>query len=209
MSSEKIKRIVAYIDGFNLYFGMRSKEWQKYYWLDVQKMCKKLLKSDQSLVFTKYFTAHVTAPPDKKERQDAYLDALETLSEFEIFFGRFQLDNFECPKCKRTYKIPHEKKTDVNIAAELIFDAFEDNFDIAMIISADSDLTSPITKIKGHFPDKRILIVFPPDRFSFELTDLGIPVVKTIRKSVLKNSQFPDEIVLSSGYKIIRPTQWR
>ena len=30
-----MSRVVAYVDGFNLYFGLRSKGWKKYYWLDL------------------------------------------------------------------------------------------------------------------------------------------------------------------------------
>ena len=30
-----VERVIAYVDGFNLYFGLKSKGWQRYYWLDV------------------------------------------------------------------------------------------------------------------------------------------------------------------------------
>jgi len=29
-------RVITYIDGFNLYFGLKSKDWQRYYWLNLQ-----------------------------------------------------------------------------------------------------------------------------------------------------------------------------
>lgn len=29
---EKSARVIAYIDGFNLYFGLKSKGWKRYYW---------------------------------------------------------------------------------------------------------------------------------------------------------------------------------
>ena len=203
-----MEKVISYIDGFNLYFGLKDSGWQKYYWLDVQRMSKALLKSTQSLVCTKYFTAQIIVPPDKKKRQNTYLEALGILSDFKIFYGRYQMNEFKCPNCNVEFKVPNEKKTDVNIATELIFDAFNDNFDMAMIISADSDLAPPILRIKEHFPEKRMLIVFPPNRFSFELTSIGVPIMKTIRRTVLKNSQFPDEIIASSGYTMRRPSQW-
>ncbi len=64
-------RLIAYIDGFNLYFGMKDKGWRRYYWLNLQKLCKNLLKSNQKLITTKYFTARITDPPDKQKRQSA------------------------------------------------------------------------------------------------------------------------------------------
>ena len=31
----QMSRVIVYIDGFNLYFALRSKGWRKYYWLDL------------------------------------------------------------------------------------------------------------------------------------------------------------------------------
>jgi len=41
---EKSARVIAYIDGFNLYFGLKSKGWKRYYWLDLSELCLRLLK---------------------------------------------------------------------------------------------------------------------------------------------------------------------
>ena len=59
--------------------------------------------------------------------------------------------------------------TDVNIATELLTDAFQDRFDTAMLISGDSDLTSPIRTVRQVFPEKRVVVAFPPERQSVEL----------------------------------------
>ena len=40
-----IERVIVYIDGFNLYFGLKSKGWKRYYWLNLQKLAIKLLKA--------------------------------------------------------------------------------------------------------------------------------------------------------------------
>jgi hypothetical protein len=77
-----MERVIAYVDGFNLYFGLRSKGWKRYYWLNVQALAQNLLKRGQALVVTKYFTARIAGPPDKQERQSAYIEALETLREY-------------------------------------------------------------------------------------------------------------------------------
>jgi hypothetical protein len=42
-------RVIAYVDGFNLYFGLRSKGWRKYYWLDLVAMASALVKQGQTL----------------------------------------------------------------------------------------------------------------------------------------------------------------
>jgi len=203
-----MKKVIAYIDGFNMYFGLKSKGWNHLYWLDIQKMCSYLLKENQNLIFTKYFTSKITKPVDKQNRQNKYLDALNTLYDFEIYYGRYQMNPFTCNKCDKTYNIPNEKKTDVNISTELIFDAFDDNFDVAFLFSADSDLVPTLKKIKDRFPEKNIVLMFPPNRNSEELKTVGYPYLR-VGKGILTRSQFPDEIQTISGFIIRKPIEWR
>jgi len=70
-------RVIAYIDGFNLYFGLKSAGWKRFYWLNLQAMAQNLLKPQQELVFTKYFTSRVSYPPDKERRQSTFIEALK------------------------------------------------------------------------------------------------------------------------------------
>ena len=44
------ERVIVYVDGFNLYYGLKSKGWQRYYWLDVQRLGENLLLPGQVLV---------------------------------------------------------------------------------------------------------------------------------------------------------------
>jgi hypothetical protein len=68
-----MQRVYTYIDGFNLYFGLKSSNFQRYYWLNVQAMAYRLLRSSQRLDCTKYFTARIADPPDKRRRQSLYV----------------------------------------------------------------------------------------------------------------------------------------
>ena len=42
-------RVISYVDGFNLHFGLRHKGWRRYYWLDLVALSQELLKPDQTL----------------------------------------------------------------------------------------------------------------------------------------------------------------
>lgn len=119
-------RVVGYIDGFNLYFGLKASKWHRYYWLNLQLLLANLLKANQELVFTKYFTSRVSYPPDKQKRQSIFIDALETLDNFQIFYGKYQSIPRRCKKCGFKDMVPNEKMTDVNIAVEMLTDAFQD-----------------------------------------------------------------------------------
>ncbi|MDQ3508032.1 MAG: NYN domain-containing protein [Actinomycetota bacterium] len=62
------QRVAAYIDGFNLYFGLKDRGWKRFYWLDVALLVENLLKPGQELAGVKYFTARISDPPDKQSR---------------------------------------------------------------------------------------------------------------------------------------------
>ena len=73
-----MERVTVYIDGFNLYFGMKAKGWRRYYWMNVHLLAKKLLKPYQELIAIKYFTSRVSSMPNdpqKAKRQGEYLES--------------------------------------------------------------------------------------------------------------------------------------
>ena len=71
------KRVIAYIDGFNLYYGLKTSAWQRFLWLDLPALAHSLIRDDQVLTKTKYFTSRIVSPEGKKKRQSTYLEALE------------------------------------------------------------------------------------------------------------------------------------
>jgi uncharacterized LabA/DUF88 family protein len=203
-----MNKVIAYIDGFNLYFGLKAKDWKRFYWLDIPKMIHYLLRRDQELVRAKYFTARITHSPEKEKRQNTFLEALGTIPHVEIFYGQYQLNPRFCRFCKNVDQIPDEKMTDVNIAVEMLTDAFLDKFDTAFLVSADSDLAPALRTIRRLFPMKRIVIILPPHRDSKELKFLAHAYLR-IGYSVFEKSQLPDRIVKSDGFVLERPLKWR
>ncbi len=101
------------------------------------------MQPNQELAGVKYFTSRVSNNPDKQKRQSTYIDALESTG-LEIFYGNYQDGAEECRRCGHIWRTAKEKMTDVNIATAIIVDAYKDAYDMAMLISGDSDLTPPI-----------------------------------------------------------------
>ncbi len=203
-------RVAAYVDGFNLYYGLKSKGWKRFYWLNVQGLAARLLARNQALLRTKYFTSRVSgspADPGKPRRQNRYLEALLTLPAFDIFYGHYLVKPIECFRCHDVRQKNEEKMTDVNIATELLVDAFDDRCDTALLITADSDLTRPIEMIRRRFPTKRVVLAFPPDRFSDRLRRAASSAL-TIGRGVVSASQFPDEVRKPDGFILRRPVEW-
>src|SRR5258708_6794882 len=110
------ERVIVYIDGFNLYYGMRESGLGRYLWLDLCLFSKNLIQQGQSLIAVKYFTSRIARPESKRKRQVAFLDALGTLDPalLSIGYGNYQSAPFTCPQCDRESDVQNEKQTDVN-----------------------------------------------------------------------------------------------
>jgi len=204
-----MRRVISYIDGFNLYFGLKSKGWKKYYWLDLVAMSKSLLKPDQVLEHCHYFTARVSAgsPSQSSRRQSLWLEVLETRPGLTTHFGHYLPKDQRCRACGATWTSYEEKMTDVNIASQLLVDAYEDQFDTALVISGDSDLSTPVERIRDQFPGKRVIIAFPPARRSAQLQRVAHGTL-VIGEDKLRQNLLPSPIANASGYLIHRPVEW-
>ena len=199
-------KVITYMDGFNLYHGICDKGWRRYLWLDVYALSNNLLQFNQELVKVKYFTADITHNPPKQVRQSTYLDVLSTLNFVEIIKGRFLEVPFECHLCNKNGFVHKEKMTDVNIAIEMLLDAQRNNFDTAILVSADTDLV-PIVKYVVQTLDKRVTVAFPPKRWSDHLKDVAHRHYKIGRDKFAK-AQLPPRIKVSAEYFLERPTEW-
>jgi hypothetical protein len=81
-------RTIVYIDGFNLYYAIRSSGCK---WLNLKVLSEHVLSSRHVISKIRYYTARVSGSvdPDQPRRQQIYLNALRTLPEIEIHFGTF------------------------------------------------------------------------------------------------------------------------
>lgn len=205
-----MERVITYIDGFNLYFGLCAAKWRRYLWLDVRRLSLSLLKPGQMLVGTKYFTSRVSdtpSDPRKSKRQGAYLEALETLLDVYIFYGHYLQKQVKCQHCNSVWSTYEEKMTDVNIAVEMMTDCHLHAFDVALIISGDSDLTGPVEAIRSLYSDKRTVIAFPPRRHSMRLQTAAHAFL-TIGRRHFHNSQLPDKVLKQNGHVLEKPGNW-
>lgn len=198
---------MGYIDGFNLEFGLRAHGWRKYLWLDPALLTRNLLKPHQALVSAKYFTARLSGPGPKWEQQKSFLEALETREHCSTLFGRYQDEPHCCSACGFQRLVAKEKMTDVNIATELVSDAYENLYDTAILVSGDADLTPAVRKVLA-LPGKRIVVAFPPKRVSQHLRQ-SCSASFVIGRAKLSASQLPGSVEKSDGTILNRPLDWQ
>ena len=206
-----MERVAVYIDGLNLYYGMKSRGWRRYYWLDLQRLSENMLRPYQRLQFVRYFTAELlpgSGADARIERHSAYLQALSSLPKVDIQYGFHIPKTATCPHCGESIRTYEEKMTDVNIAVALLEDAHDDLYDAALLVSADSDLTRPVEIARQKYADKRVIVMFPPNRISRDLR-AAASVSSRITRDTLRDSQLPDPVAKPDGYPVHKPARWR
>ena len=203
-------KTVVYIDGFNLYYG--AIKGTPYRWLNPLAMCRLLLPNDQ-IQAIKYFTARVNPrphDPDQRIRQETYWRALRTLPNLSITLGYFLTHEISMPLASnptRQMKVikTEEKGSDVNIATHLLIDGFKNDYELAVIVSNDSDLLAPIRFVVEEL-HKPVGLLNPQKHPSVELSKYVI-FIKQIRSGVLAKSQFPPTLKDAAG-KCSKPATW-
>ena len=196
-------RTFVYVDGFNLYYGcLKHKPFK---WLDLDALCRLLLPQND-VQRIKYFTARVAprpGDPTQAVRQQTYLRALGTIPHLEVVLGRFLSHEAKMVEAPVTHppryvwvQKTEEKGSDVNLAAHLLDDAHRARFDVAVVVTNDSDLLMPIQMVRAM--GLKVGILNPHPKPSWVLNQ-NRDFMKTIRSGVLGASRFPVQMQDAAG----------
>ena len=148
--------------------------------------------------------------------QQTYLRALRTIPHLTIYLGSYLEKPTRMPlhpppatgpKTVQVMK-SEEKGSDVNLACYLLVDAFDDDYEAAVVVSNDSDLAVPIRLVRQKFK-KKVLVLHPcgPGRaVSVELRRVASKSL-IVDASLLPASQFPTTLTDANG-TIHKPARW-
>ena len=213
------KRTMVYVDGFNLYYGLLRQD-PRYKWLDLWKLARSLVSSDNDIVGIQYFTSRVNydpKSPSSKDHQEIYLRALEKIGNVRIVEGFYQRQDakmpfrFEpCKSCRPYADVVRieEKRSDVNLATAMMVDFHEDKADAFVVISGDADLIAPIDYIRRV--GRRNVVVFNPHQSISGDLKRHATFYKNIPRDLPKDCRLPDEITYGSHGRVIHcPDAWR
>jgi len=222
------KRVAVFIDGFNVYHYLANSEsLSRYKWLDYRKLAEYFIPTDSSIVAVKYFTALATWDNKKVNRHNVYIRALKSKG-IEVIIGRFKhvKRNFiiRDDSSTREYKtrdgvilgklvkgyIFEEKKTDVSIAITMLSMAFKDEYDLALLLSGDTDFEPVIQEILSKEVNKEVILAVPNRRHAGSLRHMvGKSNCISIKEYHLRNSQLDNPIELLDGKKLWKPDSWK
>ncbi|MGA2537605.1 MAG: NYN domain-containing protein [Terracidiphilus sp.] len=216
-------RTNLYIDGFNLYYRL-LKDNPQFKWLDLRALAEALLQPQNQIQTIRYYTARISGrfDPSAPARQQVYLDALQSIPEITIHLGNFlvtkpwaglvhppQMRGGAIPQFILPYPVvakvwkTEEKGSDVNLASHLIRDACQGDFDVAAVLSNDTDLVEPIRIVTQEL-GLPVGLLCPVPKPAEGLVQVA-SFIKHIRVQHLQGSQFPDTI---PGTIVTRPASW-
>lgn len=205
-------RVYVYVDGFNLYY--RALKGTPYKWVNLFALANRVLSPDDQIQKVRYFTARVSAragDADAPRRQQLYLSALASVDHIEFHYGRF------LPKTKMRPLVSsgkfvevhdtEEKGSDVNLATHLVHDRWLNNYDVALVLSQDTDLIEPI-RIAAQEIGRTVGLVWLDGGRPNKNMQKAASFVRHISKSDLAMSQLPNPVLKADGTEISKPPTW-
>ncbi|MBP3762306.1 MAG: NYN domain-containing protein [Bacteroidales bacterium] len=203
------QKVIVYVDGFNFYYGLKSNpRWKRYYWLDMVSLFEKFLRPNQELVCVKYFSAR-PENVDKSQRQNAFFQANQENPRFKLILGKYLKKEIKCFGCGRTIYTHEEKESDVRIATQIVNDANLHNCDVAIVVSADSDMIPAIELAVES--GTQVYIYFPPYQHSNALNNACRTKAIAMQQyeKRFKQSLLPDVVHLKAAdFDLHIPEKW-
>lgn len=204
-----MNRVICYIDGFNLYHAIdemtqiKGYSCNHYKWLDLRKLTALFTDPNfHTIEAVHWFSAIKDGNQPRMARHELYRQALEATG-VTTHMAHFKRKNIRCRHCSTSFVAHEEKETDVNLAVQLVADAYENRFDQAFVVSRDSDLTSPLRFIRGRFPEKKLKVIAPPERrHSKELWAIATHRA-TISEAHLESAMLPQYVKVDRGQSVL------
>lgn len=216
-------RTIVYIDGFNLYY--RALKGTPHKWLDIAALSQAVLPSACVLERINYYTAHVSGRTDATApaRQHAYLRALLTVPQVKIHYGNFLVSQkwaglVSPPQLRPPFALPaeaspevayvwktEEKGSDVNLGVHLVRDACLGLFDMAAILTNDTDLVEPI-RIVTQERGLPVTLLAPCAKHAASLAKVATDIRHI--GPYIGPCHLPDTVTLPDGRQVRKPANW-
>ncbi|OGM97092.1 MAG: hypothetical protein A3B86_03085 [Candidatus Yanofskybacteria bacterium RIFCSPHIGHO2_02_FULL_38_22b] len=206
-----MKRVFVFIDGNNLYYRVKSvadhytrENGKRYSTINFRfrYFCNSFKAEEAEIVEIHYYVGQVKRFRNQNHKDSAksekmYADQQRLVGYLQkenisVKFGKLLKD----PDSKGAY---HEKGVDVQIAVEMIRFARENKYDIAYLISSDSDLLSAVQEVKS---------------FKKEISYIGVKLIPSPEQLEELRRQNKDLYAISyaltknaSDYKLIEKEQ--
>ena len=175
---KKKERVVIFIDGSNFYHS--SKKLNVVDKINFQKLINELV-GDRELAKVFYYNSplDISVNPKIYWKQQKVFDLLRKIPTVEVILCKQR-------KVVRNGKIDYEVKgDDTHLVSDFVGEAYENLYDIAIIVSGDEDFISPIERVRKL--GKKIENAYFSSSSSFNLRnacDLSVHLNKILSKII-------------------------
>jgi NYN domain len=192
-------RAALYVDGFNLYHAVKDLNAPFLKWYNLWRLGEIIIPSaSEQLVRVVFCSAHYPGDSHKRWRQDQFLNALRNVG-VECLLGHYIHEDRYCKNCSHVWRKPTEKASDLNLGLSLITDAWNDIFDRAYLLTADSDQAATARFLRQTVKGKSLITVAPPGRnFSANIMQFADERIALTRNHI-ERSVFPATVLGKAG----------
>lgn len=173
MENKPQNRVLIFIDGNNFYYKLRDitsekKDIVKLLDFDYREFAKNLIKENE-LIEIRYYVGAIKRQngSNKEKSEKLYANQQKLIAKLQQQNIPVVLGNL----IQHPDKSFHEKGVDVRIAVEMIRLARENKYDIAYLLSSDTDLVPAIEEVKSF--NKQVYYVGVSRGQSFGLTKVS------------------------------------
>ncbi|MEK6952533.1 MAG: NYN domain-containing protein [Nanoarchaeota archaeon] len=152
-----MKRVAVFIDGNNFYFGLRklygkNKSLKNFNFEEFSQF----LAGENEVVAIYYYNALLDKEQneEKYESQKEFFERLRKIPHFHLVLCKLLKRNIT--DTDKFYYII--KEDDINMAVDMVENAYEDNFDVAILVSGDGDFLPAVRSVKKK--DKFVKNIF-------------------------------------------------
>jgi uncharacterized LabA/DUF88 family protein len=183
------QRVKIYIDGPNFYHGLQTigKKFREFQF-NFAGMGRSLTTKNRNLVGINYYSS-----PFNQQRNP------RTYIEQQKFFSRLRKEGINLTLCKLEFRVVNRnvhiqqskgtiKGDDIAIAVDMLSDAYEDVYDVGILVSSDGDFVPLVKKIQSM--EKRVEILYFEKLQSWELLNC-CENCRKVSKSLIRRNFIP------------------
>lgn len=152
--TERAVRVMVFIDGNNLYHSLKEKEWRTR--TNIGLLAERLV-GDRTLVHIYYYNAPPPGGKPYTKKGSEYLSQIKRTP--KLTFRRAWLQPTKKTDKYGPYQSYIEKGGDTALTTDLVKSAAEDEFDVAIIVSNDSDYEPAVRTVRDVY-GKSVEVVY-------------------------------------------------
>lgn len=145
---QRAPKLEIFVDGSNFNLALRNQDIR--FDIDINLLATRLSRGYHFVKLRYYTTRHPDPRTAAFHKQQRLLEMLSGSKRVEVVLGRH-----EARRDASGQRYHVEKETDVNLAVDMVVGAYQDRFDVAMLLTGDTDYVRAVEALQDR--SKRVV----------------------------------------------------